>query len=696
MTDQSTPLVSVLMTLFNKGPYVEDAVRSVLASSLTDLELLVIDDGSSDDGPNVVSGIDDPRLRLLRSERNTGRPAAANRGFGAARADYVAVLDADDVMFPERLQRQVSFLAENPEVGAVGSSLLVPGARDEVWSWAQGDEEARGLMLFGDPICYGSAMFRRAVLESHGLRCNERWLRPGMDYLFIFSLAPHLRYANIAEPLTFYRFAEQNMRFGRDPVDDRGAIYAEQFRMLGWEVSPTEIDRQLMLHRLFRHPPDSRSVRELHNWVARLKGLNREHGLFPRAVFEAEIDRRLQRLFHPIADTDPKAAALHMRLLGTSSASNIRYLAASLLHGKRVPQAQQAEAAHKPALMAPARKALRAGALPRITLITPSYQQMEFLPACFRSVHEQRYPGLEHIVMDGGSTDGSVAVIQQHAQKLAWWMSADDGGQSDAITKGGVRGTGEVFGWLNSDDELLPGALHRIGEAFDADPAAVMVSGARILRFPDGDRPSEAEDPADTESWFSAPRVNQQSTFIRMDVMRRIGFLERRLHYVMDYELWLQVLFRYGTHAVRTISEPLSVFRYHEASKTMNEPHRFTDEMASVLHGLCRTTQQQDLMYVLEAGHRITKGLRRIPLLHPMDERDRVRRMVISFLLRWHYTIFHAEEFRMMRLFRQTVKVDASGLNELQRERLAFIDEQLRARNWTAFRLRRKWEHIAQ
>lgn len=696
MAETSSPLVSVLMTLYNKGPYVEDAVRSVLASSLTDFELLVVDDGSTDGGPAAVEAINDPRVRLLKAERNTGRPSAANRGYDAARGRYVAVLDADDVMFPERLERQVAFLEANPEIGAVGSSLLVPGARDELWSWARNDEEARGLMLFGDPICYGTAMFRRAVLEEHHLRCNEQWLRPGMDYLFIFSLAPHLRYANIAEPLTFYRFAEQNMRFGRDPVDDRAAIYKEQFRMLGLDVSSEEVDFQLMLHRLFRMPPDSRSVRALHGWVARLKAMNRERGLFPVRIFEQEIERRMARLFHPIADADPKAAALHMRLMGERSVGHMRYLAARMLKGAQGPQAQLTEAAHAPALMAPSRRMPSPSDMPRITLVTPSLQQKEYLEECFRSVHDQRYPALEHIVMDGGSTDGSLELIQAHADDLAWWISARDQGQSDAITRGGVRGTGAVFGWLNSDDALLPGALQRVGEEFAKDPSVLVVSGARILRFPDGDRPSDADDPRDTESWFTSPRINQQSTFYRMDVMRRLGFLERKLHYVMDYELWLQVIFRYGTSAVRTIPEPLSVFRYHEASKTMNVPHRFTDEMASVLHGLCVTTRQDDLVRVLEAGHRITKGLRRIPLSDPASEAARVRRMVIAFLLRWHYTIFHEEEFRMMRLFRRSVAVDAAMLNEEQRGRLAFIDEQLRSGNWTSFRLRRKWQHLAR
>ena len=108
--------------------------------------------------------------------------------------------------------------------------------------------------------------------------------------------------------------------------------------------------------------------------------------------------------------------------------------------------------------------------LPRITLITPSYQQAEYLEECLASVQAQAYPDLEHIVVDGGSTDGSRAIIERYADRLAWWCSEKDGGQSDAINKGLGHATGQVFGWLNSDDLLLPGALLRVGEAFAADP----------------------------------------------------------------------------------------------------------------------------------------------------------------------------------------------------------------------------------
>jgi len=323
------PRVTVLTTLYNKGPYVEDAVRSVLASTFTDFELLVVDDASTDDGPARVASFTDSRVRMIRCERNSGRPAAANLGFQEAKGEFVAVLDADDVMRPDRIEKQLRVLDANPEVGVVGSSLAVMDRPEEVMHWAESDDEAKGKLLFSDPVCYGTAMFRRSLLVDHGLRCNEQWLRPGMDYLFLLSLAPNTRFANIREPLTLYRVGDQNMRHGRDPYEDRAAIYRESFRIFGIEASDAELSSQLMLHGLWKHLPGTAEVRALHAWVVKLQQINRERGLFPIEVFEAELERRWKKRFHALADASFWSGLVHLRLSRPFDAQRIRYLAAA-------------------------------------------------------------------------------------------------------------------------------------------------------------------------------------------------------------------------------------------------------------------------------------------------------------------------------------------------------------------------------
>lgn len=333
------PRVSVLITLYNKGDFVTEAVRSALASDFQDIEVLVVDDGSTDDGPEQVRAIGDPRIRLLPSPRNTGRPAAANRGFDAALGEYIAVLDADDAMRADRISRQVSFLDAHPEVGIVGSSLGIMNRDEEPWNWPATDEEARGLLLFGDPVCYGTSMIRKELITTHGLRCDEAWRRPGMDYLFLLAAGAHTRFSNIMEPLTSYRIGAQNMRHGRDPVEDRAATYRAAFAHFAIPATEGELDLQLLLHGFFRRNVDAPLVRALHDWILKLKVINKERGLFPAEVFERELERRWSKRFHQIADRSTAAAWTHMRASGSFPLDRLRYLAGAALRRWRGPHA---------------------------------------------------------------------------------------------------------------------------------------------------------------------------------------------------------------------------------------------------------------------------------------------------------------------------------------------------------------------
>ncbi|MDQ3100509.1 MAG: glycosyltransferase [Bacteroidota bacterium] len=331
-------------------------------------------------------------------------------------------------------------------------------------------------------------------------------------------------------------------------------------------------------------------------------------------------------------------------------------------------------------------------ALPRITLITPSFQQAEYLEECLRSVHDQGYPDLDHVVVDGGSTDGSAEVIKACADKLSWWCSENDQGQSDALNKGLKIATGEVFGWINSDDLLLPGSLDRIGRAFAEDHALVIYEGERIIINADGSRiAAKANDPSDHISLFTKPCINQQSTFYRMSAVRKAGGVDPALHHVMDLELWWRVLFIHGAAHLRIDRAPTAEFRLHEASKTGKGLEPFIAEQASVLYNACKVNQFGDLAEVLAIGHHLRSDLR------PMDvaagHQEIVRKMTLSFLLKWNRTIYRQEQFDMMKVLVERVKkeellslADPAVLDEL--------DRQLGASNWAMFRARRKWKHL--
>lgn len=332
-------------------------------------------------------------------------------------------------------------------------------------------------------------------------------------------------------------------------------------------------------------------------------------------------------------------------------------------------------------------------ALPIITIITPSFQQVAYLPESLASVRSQDYDGTEHIIVDGGSTDGSRTLIEQHTKQLKWWCSEKDRGQSHAINKGLDHATGKVFGWINSDDALLSGALRTVGEAWANDPDLLVFEGARVIRHTDGSEIQQPlNDALNTEALFISPYINQQSTFYALDKVRDIGGVDEALIYAMDYELWLQILFKYGTDRLRIEPVPLAMFRMHEASKTDTAPTAFVDEIAGVLHGLCCSTGQTDLAQILMVGHVLPKGLRGIPVT--IAEKERVTRMVVHFLLKWNRVVHSERRFNAMRMFLATEHVEHHWLTTPQRDRVKVIAEQVGVPSWWIFKAKRKWQNL--
>lgn len=205
--------------------------------------------------------------------------------------------------------------------------------------------------------------------------------------------------------------------------------------------------------------------------------------------------------------------------------------------------------------------------LPRITIITPSYNQAPFLEDTIRSVLDQSYPNLEYIIVDGGSTDGSVDIIKKYADRLAWWCSEPDRGQSHAINKGLARSTGDVENWLNSDDMLVPGSLHEVGRRFAADPRLGILVGQRVRMDRRGSLTALEDYRLNHMHWdMHAFRYypSQECTFWRSDCRRRIGEVREDLHYSMDYDWYLRLS---AISKARMTPRYLGAFRIYPGQK---------------------------------------------------------------------------------------------------------------------------------
>lgn len=213
---------------------------------------------------------------------------------------------------------------------------------------------------------------------------------------------------------------------------------------------------------------------------------------------------------------------------------------------------------------------------PRISIVTPSYNQGQFIEETIRSVLLQGYPNLEYIIIDGGSTDGSVEIIKKYEPWLAYWVSEKDRGQSHAINKGFARSTGEIMAWLNSDDIYAHQMLQIIANAFACGAKWVCGNGYRLE--PNGMYVpmTISKEISNLEYWLLRCPLIQQSTFWHVSLWHRAKILNESLQFSFDYELWLRfVSLGYFPH---TVNYFLSVFRLHSDSKTTKNEINFFDE----------------------------------------------------------------------------------------------------------------------
>lgn len=208
---------------------------------------------------------------------------------------------------------------------------------------------------------------------------------------------------------------------------------------------------------------------------------------------------------------------------------------------------------------------------PKISIITPSYNQAHFLEETILSVLDQHYPNLEYIIIDGGSTDNSKEVIEKYEGHLAYWVSEKDQGQTDAIIKGMKRATGDILGWLNSDDTYLPGCLKTVGEAFLEEADTDVIYGDYVITNIDGKRLlGKREIKFDYDIFlYGVNFIGQPSAFFTRAIYEKIGGLNVTLNYYMDFEFFLRVGKNGGNF--RHLKRYLATYRFHSESKTITE-----------------------------------------------------------------------------------------------------------------------------
>lgn len=524
------PRISVVVPSFNQGRFLAQALESVLSQDYPALEVVVMDGGSTDETLDVIHSYAE-RLTHWRSGPDDGQAAAINAGMQHCSGTLVTWLNSDDLQLGDSLWRVARAFMDHPGYGLyIGNGMRHDERRGSVTPFSR-----RHL-----------ALSRRALAE-------------GLDY--------------ILQPATF---------FLREAWDEAGGLRSELNYCLDWD---------LILRIAARRPAvlidDFLAVsREYETTKTASGGLDRVREIL--AVAHTHTGRPLTpgSLYYFLetaleATTEPAWGDVRHRAW-TLMVALRQIFAREFGNADGFPErGDPQDVVHVPFARAGAarRPARRADTWPSISLVTPSFNQAEYLGAALESALAQEYPRLELIVMDGGSTDGSPEVIRRYQDHLAHWASERDRGPAHALNKGFALARGEILGWLNSDDLLADGALAQVGTAFAEDPELDMVIG-NALYVDEAGRPFLADhgthrtalyygelQPRDRVPayWEYVHAVPQPTVFFRRRLLDECGALDEAYHFIFDFELFA----RFQARAkVRKLERMQAFYRIHSRSKT--------------------------------------------------------------------------------------------------------------------------------
>jgi len=304
----NSPRVTVFIPVYNREDFIGEAIRSILRQSYQDFELLIVDDGSQDRTPDIISGFDDPRIRLERNRYNLGIPATRNRGLELARGEFFALLDSDDIALPERIRLQVEALDQHPELALIGAWSRGMDTNGRVSSKAQRlpvhPDAIRTLLLFDCAVRNRTVMARTEILRHFGYREDFPVFE---DYELNTRLAQNHLLANLPRVLVYGRHHGKRATSKNENFEDlRKKIMGNQLEGLGVPLNPETLQNHYTLSRMrpIHYWPD----REFLEWTRFWLDDIRNH--LPRNT--TEPDRILERIWY-------KACRRGYRRIGTKA-----------------------------------------------------------------------------------------------------------------------------------------------------------------------------------------------------------------------------------------------------------------------------------------------------------------------------------------------------------------------------------------
>jgi len=284
------PKVTVLMPIYNAGKFLREAVDSILKQSFSDFEFLIIDDGSTDGSQSIIRSYDDSRIRFVQNERNLGVARTLNKGFTLAQGQYVARMDADDISLPYRLEKQVHFMEENPEVGVSGTWIRLFGDQPRVVGRCPvGAPVVKSYLLFDNPMFHPSVILGRAMIEKHGLRYDPLFKRTE-DFELWSRASEFFAMDNLPEVLLHFRVHGSSVTSTTQDVmtQQTEKILARSLERIGIEPTSEEIKFHHVVgrgRRLYSRDDIERGER----WLSMICDRNREAGVHDTEALDKAI-----------------------------------------------------------------------------------------------------------------------------------------------------------------------------------------------------------------------------------------------------------------------------------------------------------------------------------------------------------------------------------------------------------------------
>jgi glycosyltransferase involved in cell wall biosynthesis len=286
-------------------------------------------------------------------------------------------------------------------------------------------------------------------------------------------------------------------------------------------------------------------------------------------------------------------------------------------------------------------------AIPKISIITPSFNQGTFIEQTITSILDQNYANLEYVIIDGGSTDNTVEIIKKYNKHITYWISEKDNGQSHAINKGIRLISGEYFNWINSDDYLEKGSLKAISEIIEKEQNVLAICGYCRLFSEENDVSIISRNilSGSVENTLVNPMMNQPSTFYKSEAIKSLGGVNETLHYCMDLELWFRMIAKYGICNVVLTNNLISHFRHHNESKTELFRGKFVSEHNQLIYYLVQELKLPvsiiEFFKTADDNYKsitpwVTSGLNRNKFYYALVER-------------YHHQFFEMENFAALR-----------------------------------------------